>query len=84
MLHLEKKLKTSAISKIKSKAVQKYLLQYDRLTFKQGVLHQLYINNNVEYHQMVLPLKYPAEVLQMLHDSQGHQRIDRTIALCRE
>ena len=33
------KLKTSAISKIKSKAVQKYLLQFDRLTFKQGVLH---------------------------------------------
>ena len=33
------KLKTSAISKIKSKAVWKYLLQFDRLTFKQGVLH---------------------------------------------
>ena len=33
------KLKTLAISKIKSKAVQKYLLQFDRLTFKQGVLH---------------------------------------------
>ena len=28
------KLKTLAISKIKSKAVQKYLLQFDRLTFK--------------------------------------------------
>ena len=33
------KLKTLAISKIKSKAVRKYLLQFDRLTFKQGVLH---------------------------------------------
>ena len=33
------KLKTSAISKIKSKAVQKYLLQLDRLTYKKGVLH---------------------------------------------
>ena len=32
-------LKTLAISDIKSKAVQKYLLQFDRLTFKQGVLH---------------------------------------------
>ena len=30
------KLKTLAISKIKSKAVWKYLLQFDRLTFKQG------------------------------------------------
>ena len=33
------KLKTLAISKTKSKAVRKYLLQFDRLTFKQGVLH---------------------------------------------
>ena len=44
------KLKSAAIAKIKSKAVQKYLLQFDRLTFQQGVLHHLYINNDVEYH----------------------------------
>ena len=31
--------KTSAIAKIKSKAVRKYLLQFDRLTLKKGVLH---------------------------------------------
>ena len=31
--------KTLAIAKIKSKAVQKYLLQFDRLTLKKGVLH---------------------------------------------
>ena len=31
--------KTSAIAKIKSKAVRKYLLQFDRLTMKKGVLH---------------------------------------------
>ena len=50
--------KTSAITKLKSKAVRKYLLQFERLTLKKGVLHRLYINNDVEYHQMVLPLKY--------------------------
>ena len=44
------KLKSLAITKIKSKAVWKYLLQFDRLTFKQGVLHCLYMNNDVEYH----------------------------------
>ena len=33
---------------------EKYLLQFDRLPFKQGVLHQLYINSDVEYHQMIL------------------------------
>ena len=31
--------KTLAIAKIKSKAVRKYLLQFDRLTLKRGVLH---------------------------------------------
>ena len=78
------KLKSLAITKIKSKAVRKYLLQFDRLTFKQGVLQWLYINNDVEYHQMILPLNYQVQVLQMLHDGQGHQGIEITTALCRE
>ena len=78
------KLKTSAISKIKSKAVQQYLLQFDKLTFKQGVLHRTYINNDVEYHQMIFPISYQVQVVQMLNDGQGHQGVDRTIALCRE
>ena len=72
--------KTLPIAKIKSKAVQKYLLQFDRLTLKKGVLHRLYIHNDVEFHQMVLPIKYQAQVLHLLHDGQGHQGIERTIA----
>ena len=43
------KLKTSAIAKVKSKTVRKYLLQFNWLTLKKGALHCLYINNNVEY-----------------------------------
>ena len=54
------------------------------LTFKHGVLHHLYINNDVEYHKMILPMKYQVQVLQMLHDGQGHQGMERTMALCRE
>ena len=50
---------------------------------KKGVL-QLYISNNVECYQMVLPIKFQAQVLQMFHDGQGHQGIERTIALCWE
>ena len=76
--------KTSAIAKIKSKAVRKCLLQFDRLTLKKGVLHWLYILNNVEFHQMVLPIEFQAQVLQMLHDGQGHQGNKRTIALCQD
>ena len=57
-----KKFKTSAIAQVKSKAVRKYLLQFYWLTLKKGVLHCLYINNDVEYHQMILPIKYQALV----------------------
>ena len=73
--------KTLAIAKIKSKAVRKYLLQFKQLTLRKGVLHCLYINNDVEYHQMILPIKYQAQVLKLLHDGQGHQGLERTLAL---
>ena len=76
--------KTSAIAKMKSKAVRKYLLQFKRLTLKKGVLRRLYINNDVEYHQLILPIKYQAQVLKQLHDGQGHQGLERTLALCQE
>ena len=78
------KLKTSSIAKVKSKAVRKYLLQFDWLTLKKGVLHCLYINNGVEYHQLILPVKYQAQVLSLLHDCQGYQGLEHTLALCQE
>ena len=70
------KLKTSAIAKVKSNAVRKYLLQFNWLTLKKGVLHHLYINNDVEYHQMVLPIKYQTQVLCLLHNGQGQQGLE--------
>ena len=51
---------------------------------KKGVLHHVYINNDVEYHQLILPIKYQAQVLKLLHDGQGHQGLERTLALCQE
>ena len=76
-----KKPKTSAIAKMKSKAVRKYLLQFEWLTLKKGVLHWLYINNNVEYHQMILQIKYQAQVLKLLHDGQGHHGLNSCLML---
>ena len=78
------KLKISAIPKVKSKAVRKYLLQFNWLTLKKVMLHHLYINNEVEYHQMILPIKYQTQVLCLLHDGQGHQGWECTLALCWE
>ena len=63
-------LKSLAISKIKLKALRKYLWQLARLSFKQGDLHCLYTNNDVEYYQMILPIMYHVQVLQMLHNGQ--------------
>ena len=79
-----KKPNTLPIATIKSKAVRKYLLQFDRLAIEKGVLHWLYIYNDVEYHQMVLPMKYQVQVLCLLHNGQGHQGIEGTTSFCQE
>ena len=76
--------KGSTIDKIKCKAARKYLLQFDQLELKKGVLHRIYISNDVETHQLVLPLEYHETVLRMLHDDYGHQGLDQTLALVRE
>ena len=72
------------LARIRCKAAWKYLLQFDRLVLKQGVLHHIYISNGVESHQLVLPLEYNEAVLCMLHDDYSHQGLDQTLALVRE
>ena len=47
-IHKGVKQKVSAIAKIRCKAARKYVLQFDRLVLKKGVLHQIYISNDVE------------------------------------
>ena len=83
-IHKGVKSKVSVIAKIRCKAAGKYLLQFDRLVLKKGVLHCIYISNDVETHQLVLPLEYHNTVLRMLHDDYSHQGLDRTLALVRE
>ena len=69
---------------IRSKLSCKLALQWDRLILKQGVLHGLYIFNEIEYHQLILPQQYHHKILTALHDNMGHQVIDHTIDLLRE
>ena len=73
-----------ATYQIRSKLARKLALQWDRLIVKQGVLHRLYIFNEMEYHQLVLPQRYHRKVLTALHDHMGHQGIDRMLDLLRE
>ena len=76
--------KVSVIAKIRCKAARKYLLQFDRLVLKKGVLHHIYISNDVETHQLVLLLEYNGTVLCMLHNDYSHQGLDQTLALVRD
>ena len=48
----------AAIYQVRSKNTRQLMYQFHRLILKDGVLHHLYINNNVEYHQLVLPQRY--------------------------
>ena len=51
---------------------------------KQGVLHQIYITNDVESHLLVLPKEYHQAMFCILHDDYGHQGLAQTLALVRE
>ena len=73
-----------ATYQIRSKLAHKLALQWDRLILKQGVLHRLYIFNEMEYHQLVLPQRYHCKVLMALHDHMGHQGINGTLDLLQE
>ena len=76
--------KGSVIAKIRCKAAQKYLLQFDILVLKQGVLHCIYISNDVETHQLVLPLEYHETLLRILQDDYSHQGLGQTLVLVKE
>ena len=74
----------SILYRVKSKATRKLFYQLDRLVLKQGVLHRLYINEDMEYHQLVLPQRLQGRVLRSVHNDMGHQGLERTLELLRE
>ena len=83
-IHKGVKPKGLVISKIRCKVVHKYLLHFNHLVLKESILHWIYITNDVESHQLGLPLKYHEAVLCMLHDDYGHQGLDQTLTLVRD
>ena len=83
-VELDQKPSKKVTYQIKSKLARKLALQWDRLKLKQGVLHRLYIFNEMEYHQLVLPQRYHCKVLTALHNHMVHQGIDQTLDLLQE
>ena len=45
------------VYKVHSRNARKLFYQFDRLILKKGVLHRLYIQEDIEYHQLILPQK---------------------------
>ena len=74
----------AVIYQVHSKSTQQLMYQFHWLILKDGVLHHLYIHNDVEYHQLVLPERYHKKILQSLNNDLGHQGIDRRLDLLRE
>ena len=57
-VHKGKQPTKATIYQVCSKNTQQLMYQFHRLILKDGVLHRLYIHNDVEYHQLVLPQRY--------------------------
>ena len=72
------------IRKIKSRPVQRYLHQFYRLVFRQGVLHRVYEQDGAKYHQLILPLEFRAQAVELLDNQQGHQAVERMLQLVHE
>ena len=51
---------------------------------KQGILNWVYIANDVESQQLVLPKECQQAMIHMLHNDYGHQGLDCTFPLARE
>ena len=64
------------IRKIKSRPVHRYLHQFDRLVFCQGVLHKVYEQDGAKYHQLILPIEFRAKAMELLHNQQGYQAVE--------
>ena len=83
-VHEGKQPTKAAIYQVRSKNTRQLMYQFHQLILKDGVLHCLYIHNDVEYHQLVLPQRYHKKILQLLHNDLRHQGIDLTLDLLRE
>lgn len=76
----------SAQERMSLPSLSKALLrQWDRLVEREGVLHRRVctLGSGPELFQLLLPECLMEEVLQGVHDDQGHQGVERTLQLLR-
>ena len=71
----------SVLYKTRSRTTRKLFHQFDRLTLKVQDLHRLYVQEDMEYHQLVLPQRFHSKVLHSVHDDMGHQGLKKMMEL---
>ena len=79
-----KKPPLAQIRKIKSRPVQRYLCQFERLVFRQGVLHRVYEQDRAKIHQLVLLIEFRAQAMELFHNQQGYQAMECMLQLVQE
>ena len=79
-----KKPTLAQICKIISIPVHRYRHQFDQLVFHQGVLHRVYEQDGAKYHQLILPIEFSAQVMEILNDEQSHEAVVHTLQLVQE
>ena len=47
----------------------------------QGVLYRVYEQDGTKYHQLVLPIEFRAQAIELLHNQQGHQAVEHMLQL---
>ena len=72
------------IRKIKKRPVWRHLWQFNQLVFSQGLLHRVNEQDGAKYHQLILPIEFRAQAMELLHNQQGHQAMEHMLQLVRE
>lgn len=83
LLHLKNRPSKGVLAK-ESQQVRQILKEWDKLCWKQGVLHRKRLVDDKVVHQLVLPKQFRSLVLTGLHDDVGHLGRDRTLELVRD
>ena len=71
----------AVLYKTRSKTTRKLFHQFERLTLKKEVLHRLYVQEDMEYHQLVLPQRFHSKILWSVHNDMGHQGLEKMMEL---
>ena len=45
------------------------------------MLHRVYKQDGAKYHQLILPIEFRAQAMELLHNQQGHQAVEHMLQL---